>query len=68
MVISKGSAWRHKKTGQVYVVLGHCRLERAGERAVRYCNFNESEQPEEWVRSLHEFTDGRFERVTEKII
>lgn len=57
---TRGSVWRHLKSGRVYTVVGHCRLEASGEPAVLYC------RPEDgtlWVRSTDEFLDGRFERI-----
>ena len=58
---TKGSMWKHLKTGHVYAVIGSCRLEKTGEPAVLYT------RPDDgivWARVMDEFLDGRFERLS----
>lgn len=58
---TKGSVWRHVKTGKVYAVIGRCRLEATNRPGVLYT------RPEDgtvWARDADEFLDGRFERLT----
>jgi hypothetical protein len=57
-----GTQWRHLKTGNIYVTVGRCRLEKTGEPAVLYrCVSPASDVV--WARASDEFLDGRFERV-----
>ena len=45
------SFYLHKKSGNMYKVLGECRLEATGER-------------DRWVRPYNEFMDGRFTHIS----
>jgi hypothetical protein len=58
---TRGSVWKHLKTGRIYTVIGSCRLEATGEPAVLYTCPDDGIL---WARATDEFLDGRFERVT----
>lgn len=56
------SAWRHQRTGGVYIVMGYCRIEATARPAVLYASVKgDTDMP--WARDAEEFTDGRFRRV-----
>lgn len=59
---TRGSTWRHVKSGRVYKTTGRCRLEATGEPAVLYL-LADGANDTVWVRAQDEFLDGRFERV-----
>jgi len=59
---TRGSTWRHVKSGRVYKTTGRCRLEATGEPAVLYV-LADGANDTVWARSQDEFLDGRFERV-----
>ena len=50
--------WRHKKTGNIYRVVGGCRIEDANKLAVLYARDGVV-----WCRPSEEFLDGRFEAL-----
>lgn len=55
---------RHKKTGRLYyVTLDDVTIEKTMERAVLYRSMEDNRA---WIRPYAEFTDGRFEIVTEQ--
>lgn len=57
----KYTVWRHKKTGNLYMILGMCIIEEMHTEAFRYVCLHDSQI--EWIRPVGEFLDGRFERV-----
>jgi hypothetical protein len=57
-IVPVGSHWRHRK-GSEYAVEGHCMVESTCTVGVLY----RSVEGILWVRSLEEFTDGRFHRI-----
>ncbi len=63
MIPLTGQHYRHKKTGNVYVVLlADCRIEATNTEAVAYRRVEDSAAPV-WIRPYTEFADGRFEHV-----
>lgn len=52
------TSWRHKKTGNVYQVVGGCRIEATGELGILYAR-----EGIVWCRPSEEFLDGRFESI-----
>lgn len=56
-----GGLYKHTKTGNIYNVICHGKLEHNLKQVVIY----ESLDGEVWVRSLAEFYDGRFQKVEE---
>lgn len=57
-----GSVWSHTKTGNLYSVIGYCRLEADWTEAVLYVRVDGStELP--IARATSQFTDGRFSRI-----
>lgn len=60
-----GTVWRHKKTGNVYVIIGTCRLEATNATAYLYTS---SSNGVVWARDADEFLDGRYENITPKPI
>ncbi len=67
MIAEEGKAYRHKKTGGVYVVRGICKREADEVHCVLYAAFNERVSIP-WCRPIEEFCDGRFEPITETIV
>lgn len=57
-----GTRWKHLKTGNIYVTVGGCRLEKTGEPAVLYRRAD-SDDDTIWARASDEFLDGRFEKL-----
>ncbi|MEM1344867.1 MAG: hypothetical protein AAGI34_09845 [Pseudomonadota bacterium] len=61
-----GTIVRHKRTGGLYTVIGHCTIEATWELGVLYTPVGLRE-PNHFarpiVRPLAEFADGRFERI-----
>jgi len=53
--------WKHVKTQQIYVVVGHCLLEATNEPAVLYSHVNGD--GDVWARQRLEFCDGRFLQI-----
>lgn len=53
----KQSKWRHVKTGNIYTVVGACRLEHSNSPAYLYMD----KAGIIWARDKDEFLDGRFE-------
>jgi hypothetical protein len=51
--------WRHKKTGNVYMVVGGCRIEATNKLGILYARDGVV-----WCRPSEEFLDGRFEALT----
>ncbi len=59
-----GTRWRHVKTGDIYLTVGKCRLEKTGEPAVLYqLACTDGKDGTVWARASDEFLDGRFERL-----
>lgn len=58
-----GTYWRHRKTGNVYVVIGRARIEATASPGVTYLEATSDPKSELWVRPVSEFTDGRYEPV-----
>jgi hypothetical protein len=56
---ASGTVWRHRKTGHLYMVWGHCVIEATLTPAILYTRWPERDVF--WVRPLTEFLDGRFE-------
>lgn len=56
-----GSLWKHKKTGHVYVVIGHCQIEATNQPGVLYTPVWATSAPTVWARPTLQFMDGRFE-------
>jgi hypothetical protein len=56
------SAWLHKKSGGVCLVLGYGRIEATARPAIIY-GHRDGDVNMPWVRDAEEFFDGRFERV-----
>jgi hypothetical protein len=54
--------WRHKKTHQVYIIVGQCRLEKTGQAAFLYVRDADAGGTP-WAREKEEFLDGRFEQL-----
>lgn len=50
--------WRHKKTGNVYQVIGGCRIEATNKLGILYAR-----EGVVWCRPSEEFLDGRFEAL-----
>lgn len=53
-----GTSWRHKKTGNVYQVIGGCRIEATNKLGILYAR-----EGVVWCRPSEEFLDGRFEAL-----
>lgn len=53
-----GTDWRHKKTGNVYQVIGGCRIEATNKLGILYAR-----EGVVWCRPSEEFLDGRFEAL-----
>lgn len=58
------SAWRHRKRGDVYLVMDHVIGEKSLEPMVSYSK--ETRPSDTWCRQAEEFFDGRFERVDDQ--
>lgn len=56
-----GSRWKHLKTGNIYVVTGHCFLEATAAPAIIY-TLEGKNGDQVWARDAGEFIDGRFLR------
>jgi len=57
------SAWRHRKSGDVYLITDHVIGEKLLEPMVSYSK--ETKPSDTWCRPAEEFFDGRFERIDE---
>jgi hypothetical protein len=57
-----GTYWRHKKTGNLYVVICVAVVEKKHETVVVYRQVHTIIE-RNWTRPLVEFLDGRFEKV-----
>lgn len=55
-----GSMWLHKKTNNVYAIIGRCILESTNMPGILY---RKPADREAWARDEEEFMDGRFERL-----
>lgn len=51
--------WRHRKSGQHYVITGYCMIEATNTYAVLYVSTGGDSTV--WCRPVDEFLDGRFE-------
>lgn len=54
-----GLSFKHVKTDRVYVVMGHCMIEKTYEVGVLYMIADNSSDTL-WVRGYDNFFDGRF--------
>lgn len=54
--------WRHKATGNEYMICRFALIEATQQLAVVYCR-TDIAHPDMWVRPASEFFDGRFELV-----
>lgn len=54
--------WRHKKTGNLYVITGECKIEAEWMDSIKYIGINDLNR-KEIIRPKAEFFDGRFERL-----
>lgn len=57
--------WRHKKSGGLYRIMNHVRIEASNAPAVAYMKVGGGPI---WVRPQTEFDDGRFEKVEDAAI
>jgi hypothetical protein len=53
-----GTDWRHKKTGNVYQVIGGCRIEATNKLGILYAR-----EGVVWCQPSEEFLDGKFEAL-----
>lgn len=59
--LAKGSRWRHRKTGTLYVVQDTAVLESDESVILVLYRREDSDLAPLWARPRPEFTDGRFE-------
>ncbi len=62
-LIRPGQLWKHVKTGREYRIVGVGILDADPSRRM-VCYQNAHGADVLWIRPVHEFIDGRFERMT----
>lgn len=70
MLCEAGTLWVHKKTGNVYSIVGPCQIEATWEPGLLYVRVNNPDALPPIgpiVRSRQEFLDGRFEPLAVKL-
>ena len=59
------SYWKHKKTHNIYIIIGECKYEGSGESGFLYVR-QDDPTGIPWVRAKTLFLDGRFEKIEVK--